>query len=70
MLIVLSGLPGTGKTTIARELAKQHMTPEQSLDTVRDAVREHYGQEMEAKRSLSIEPPIPEKDREPEEPEP
>jgi hypothetical protein len=51
-------------------LAKQHQTPEQSLDTVRDAVREQYEQEMKAKRSPSIEPPTQEKDREPEEPEP
>jgi hypothetical protein len=50
-------------------LAKQHQTPEQSLDIVRDAVREQYEQEMEAKRGPSIEPPTPEKDREPEEPE-
>jgi hypothetical protein len=51
-------------------LAKQHMTPEQSMDTVRDAVREQYEQEMQTKLSPSIEPPAPEKDREPEEPEP
>ena len=49
-------------------LAKQHMTPEQSMDTVRDAVREQYEQEMQAKRSPTIEPPAPEKEREPEEP--
>jgi len=41
-------------------LAKQHQTPEQSMDIVRDAVREQYEQEMEAKRSPSIEP-TPEK---------
>jgi len=53
-------------------LAKQHQTPEQSLDTVRDAVREQYEQEQDAKRSPTIEPsePTPEKEREPEEPEP
>jgi hypothetical protein len=49
-------------------LAKQHQTPEQSLDIVRDAVREQYEQEMGAKRSPSIEPSTPEKEREPEEP--
>ena len=37
-------------------LAKQHQTPEQSLDTVRDAVREQYEQEQDAKRSPTIEP--------------
>lgn len=53
-------------------LAKQHQTPEQSLDIVREAVREQYEQEMQAKRSPGIEPsePSPEKDREPDEPEP
>jgi len=50
-------------------LAKQHQTPEQSLDTVRDAVREQYEQEQEAKRSPQIEPPSPSKEREPDEPE-
>ncbi len=51
-------------------LAKAHPTPQSCLDTVTKAVREQYEQEMEAKRSPSIEPPVPEKEREPEEPEP
>ena len=51
-------------------LAKQHQTPEQSLETVRDAVREQYEQEQEMKRSPSVEPPSPTPEREPEEPEP
>ena len=50
-------------------LAKEHQTPEQSLDTVKDAVREQYEQEQDAKRNPSIEPPAPERDREPDEPE-
>jgi hypothetical protein len=49
-------------------LAKQHQTREQNLDTVRDAVREQYEQEQNAKRGKAIEPPTPEKDREPDEP--
>jgi hypothetical protein len=44
------------------------MTPEQSLDTVKDAVREQYEQEQDAKRSPSVEPPSPTKEREPDEP--
>jgi len=36
---------------------------------VRDAVREQYEQEQEAKRSPQIEPPSPSKEREPDEPE-
>ena len=50
-------------------LAKQHQTPEQSLDTVRDAVREQYEQEQDAKRSRSIEPSVLTREREPDEPE-
>jgi hypothetical protein len=51
-------------------LAKKFPTPENSLEVVKDAVREQYEQEMQAKRSPSVEPPTPEKEREPEEPEP
>ena len=51
-------------------LAQRHQTPEQSLDTVKDAVREQYEQEQDAKRGKTIEPSTPEKEREPEEPEP
>ena len=49
--------------------AKANPTPEQSIDTVKDAVREQYEQEMDAKRSPSVEPPSPTPEREPEEPE-
>jgi hypothetical protein len=49
-------------------LAKKYPAPESSLDTVKDAVREQYEQEMDAKRSPSIEPPSPTPEREPEEP--
>jgi hypothetical protein len=48
--------------------AKENPTPEASIDTVKDAVREEYEREMEARRSPSIEPPSPTKEREPEEP--
>ncbi len=48
-------------------LAKQHQTPEQSLGIVKDAVREQYEQEQEAKRSPS-EPSAPTQEKEPEEP--
>ena len=51
-------------------LAKTQPTPQESLDTVKDAVREQYEQEMEAKRSPSIEPPSPTPQRDPEQPEP
>jgi hypothetical protein len=51
-------------------LAKKYPAPENSLDTVKDAVREQYEQEMDAKRSPTIEPPSPTPEREPDEPEP
>lgn len=51
-------------------LTKQHQMPEQSLETVRDAVREQYEREQEAKQKPTIEPSEPTPEREPEEPEP
>jgi hypothetical protein len=49
---------------------KENPTPEASMDTVKDAVRDQYEQEQDAKRSPSVEPPSPTPEREPEEPEP
>jgi len=49
-------------------LAKQYLTSEQSLETVRDAVQEQHEQEMQSKRGPSIESPSPQKEREPDEP--
>jgi hypothetical protein len=45
--------------------AKANPTPEASIETVKEAVREQYEQEQDAKRSPTIEP----SEREPEEPE-
>jgi hypothetical protein len=52
--------------------AKANPTPQENLDTVKDAVREQYQQEMDAKRSPTVEPssPSPVKERQPEPPEP
>lgn len=50
--------------------AQQHPILQQNLDTVTEAVRDQYEQEQDAKRGKTIEPPTPEKEREPEEPEP
>ena len=48
--------------------AKKHPTPDKSLETVKNAVREQYEQEQDAKRSATVEPPSPAQEREPEEP--
>ena len=47
-------------------LAKQHQTPEQSLDTVRDAVREQYEQERAEESNRTPEPPSAAQERAPE----
>jgi len=49
-------------------LAQRHLTQEQSMDTVKDAVREQYEQEQDARRSPSVEPTSPTPEREPDEP--
>jgi predicted kinase len=40
MLIILGGLPGTGKTTIARELARQLDAVHIRIDSIEQAIRE------------------------------
>ena len=50
-------------------LAKQQQTPEQSLDTVRAAVREQYEQERAEQSSQKPEPPSATQEREPDAPE-
>jgi predicted kinase len=40
MLIILGGLPGTGKTTIARELARQLDAVHLRIDSIEQAIRE------------------------------
>ncbi len=40
MLIALGGLPGTGKTTIARELARQLGAVHLRIDSIEQALRD------------------------------
>jgi hypothetical protein len=50
-------------------LAKQHPTTEQSLETVRGAVREQFEQERAEQQSQPPEPPSQSNEREPDTPE-
>ena len=50
-------------------LAQQHQTPEQSLDIVREAVREQYEQERAEESNRKPEPPSAAQEREPDAPE-
>jgi len=52
------------------EWARKNPTAASLPDYVKDALRMQYEQEQDAKRSPSVEPPSPTKEREPEEPEP
>ena len=52
------------------EYARKNPTSKASLETVTEAVREEYEKEQDAKRDRTIEPPTPDKEREPDEPEP
>jgi hypothetical protein len=61
----------SGNRFVYREAyAKSHPLSELHLETIQDAVRGEYEREQDAKRSPSVEPPSPTKEREPEEPEP
>src|SRR5579863_4669568 len=40
MLIIFGGLPGTGKTTIARELARQFGAMHLRIDSIEQAIRD------------------------------
>jgi hypothetical protein len=48
---------------------QEHPISEISIQTVTKAVRDQYELDQSAKRNKAIEPPTPEKEREPEEPE-
>lgn len=51
MLISFSGLPGVGKTTIARELARQIVAVHLSIDTIEEAIRSCIAEESDRYRA-------------------
>ena len=51
MLISFSGLPGVGKTTIARELARQIYAVHLSIDTIEEAIRSYVPAENDRYRA-------------------
>jgi predicted kinase len=51
VLISLGGLPGVGKTTIARELAQQIGAVHLSIDTIEQAIRASIGAEDDCYRA-------------------
>jgi predicted kinase len=51
-LLIVTGLPGTGKTTLARELAIRHRLPLISKDTIKEPLMDMLGAQI-ASRTLS-----------------
>lgn len=51
-LVVITGLPGTGKTTLARELAHRHALPLICKDTIKEPLLDRFGPEVSS-RALS-----------------
>ena len=47
MLIVLSGLPGTGKTTIGKALAAKRSAAYVRVDEIEHALKQHFGFDQE-----------------------
>ena len=47
MLVVLSGLPGTGKTTIAKALVAKRSAAYVRVDEIEHALRQHWGFDQE-----------------------
>jgi predicted kinase len=51
-LVIITGLPGTGKTTLARDLAKRHQLPLIAKDTIKEPLMDMLGSRA-ASRELS-----------------
>jgi len=54
MLIILSGLPGAGKTSVARELARRLKAVHLRIDTIEDALGNAAGDTAIASPTLSL----------------
>jgi predicted kinase len=52
-LVIITGLPGTGKTTLARELARRHRLPLICKDTIKEPLLDVLGADASRSREFS-----------------
>jgi predicted kinase len=53
-LLIITGLPGTGKTLLARELAKRHVVPLICKDTIKEPLMDMLGSQVSSRELSNI----------------